>query len=77
LGSLYNGLSKIELADGVIENMDKFLESDPEAFKEYAIQDSLITLVHGMCMESFNHGIKCLGVPITLSAMSSNFVKLT
>lgn len=82
-GSLSN-LGKMYLAEGdfakrslKIEDlnaMGAFLKRDPRAFEDYAIQDAIITLKHGLAMEKFNLGIKQLGIPLTLSSIGRNYV---
>jgi hypothetical protein len=52
--------------------MSAFLERDQVAFEEYALQDAVISLKHALSMESFNWGIKQLGVPGTLSSIGRN-----
>jgi hypothetical protein len=37
--------------------------------------DSLVTLVHGCYMEEFNNSLDGFGVPITLSSLSSKFIR--
>ena len=78
ISSLYDSdgnFNKKELSLYEKQNMDILLREKPELFKDYALHDSLITLVHGMFMEDFNHSINGLGVPLTLSALSSNYIR--
>jgi hypothetical protein len=77
LGKLYEGVgdfSKREITKEDINNMSGFLKRDPVAFKEYAIQDAIITLKHALSMEQFNMSVKQLGVPLTLSSIGRNYV---
>lgn len=72
---LYKGLNKLKISDSYIRNMNIFIKKDPELFKKYALQDSLIALVHGIFMEEFNHTINGFGIPLTLSSLSGNYVR--
>lgn len=75
IGSLYGkGFEKIELAKGVINNMKQYLVDDPKGFEEYALRDSLITLVHGCFMDDLYFKLGKLGVPLTLSQISTAYV---
>jgi len=75
ISSLYSGINKIKISSKQIKNMELFKRENPELFKKYALQDSLIALVHGNFMEEFNHTINGLGVPLTLSSLSGNFIR--
>jgi hypothetical protein len=74
LGDLYN-LPKIKLSYEEISNMDKFLIENKEKFDEYAIRDSLITLIHSLSMENFSFSINENTIPLTLSSLGQKFVK--
>ena len=77
LGKLYDSdgdFNKRVISKDDLNNMSAFLKRDPEAFKEYAIQDAVITLKHALSMENFNMSIKQLGVPLTLSSIGRNYV---
>ena len=74
IGSLYGpDFNKIDIGDN-IKNMQDFLLKDYELFKKYALQDSIITLVHACFMEEFNFKIGFLGIPLSLSSLSNKFV---
>lgn len=62
ISSLYKDkyVSKLKISDSWIKNIHIFIKEDPELFKKYALQDSLIALVHGSYMEGFNHTINSL-----------------
>lgn len=75
LSSLYPQVPKLKISYSDITNMEAFWERDPEKFKAYALQDALITLVHGCRMASFNQELGGLGVPVTLSTLSGRFLK--
>ena len=76
VSNLYKGIDKIKISKDQIENMKQFMQDDPVLFKSYALQDSLISLIHGCYMEEFNHSLNRLGIPVTLSSLSSSFVRL-
>lgn len=75
LSQLYKGIQKINVSRTDIENMSLFQKKDPELFKEYALQDSLITLVHGCFMQEFNYVLGGLGIPVTLSSLASSYIR--
>lgn len=76
LGGLYPeaNISKIVLPEGRIEAMDKFWEENPSLFKEYALQDALITLIHGCRMAQFNLEIGGMGIPVTLTSLGQKYL---
>lgn len=75
LGSLYGeSFGKIALPEGAISNMKTFLVEDPKLFEEYALRDSLITVVHACFMEDMNFKLGRDGIPLTLSQMSTAYV---
>ena len=77
IGSLYGeGINKIDIGDN-INNMSNFLEKDYELFKSYAIQDALICLTHALYMEEFIFKLGVIGVPLSLSSLSSSYTKNT
>lgn len=67
-------IEKLSLPKGYIENMEAFWNNDPAFFKEYALQDALITLIHGCRMAQFNIEIGGSGVPVTLSSLSERYL---
>lgn len=73
IGSLYENIPKIDIGNN-INNMEEFLLKDPEKFKEYAIRDALITMVHARYMEYFNNSLGGVGIPLTLSGLSTKFI---
>jgi hypothetical protein len=77
LSSLYQdpNVNKIKLTKDQLENMDKFLEDNPELFKDYALRDAYICLLHGRFMENFYHSIGGVGIPLTLSTLSTSYIK--
>lgn len=75
IGSLYENLPKIEIEEHYKNNMELFLLEEPEKFKEYAVRDALITMVHARYMEYFNNSLGGVGIPLTLSGLSTKFIK--
>lgn len=75
IGSLYENIPKIDIDEKYKDNMEDFLMLEPDKFKEYAMRDALITMIHARYMEYFNNSIGGLGVPLTLSALSTKFIK--
>ena len=76
LGKLYGeGFGKIKLTTDELSNMDKTLEKDPERFKQYAVQDAVITLIHACFMEDFYFKLGKVNIPLTLSQISTAFIE--
>ena len=75
LSSLYSGIDKLKVSHSDITDMESFWNRDPESFRLYALQDALITLVHGCRMAQFNLELGGLGVPVTLSGLSGRYLK--
>lgn len=75
IAKLYKGLTKIELTKDQIENMDLLKKENPELFKLYAMQDALIALIHGGSMEDFYLQTNEIGIPISLSRLSSSYLR--
>jgi hypothetical protein len=75
IGKMYNNLGKIDISKEYKSNMSKLLADNPSLFKEYAMQDAVIALIHGCYMDTFFNRIGGLGVPLTLSTLSSNYIK--
>gem|GEM_PF-1417762 len=76
IGKLYGeAFKKVEISTANIESMERFLEDEPDKFKEYAIRDALITLVHASWMEDFNFSLGGVGVPLSLSSIGRKYVK--
>lgn len=75
LGKMYgDSFEKIKISSVELENMAKFLQQDPVRFKEYALQDSIIVLVHACYMEDYYFKLDKMGVPLTLSAISKALI---
>lgn len=69
-----HGLKKVQIEEKWYNMMDKLLEINPELFEKYAMQDSLITLVHALFMNDFAFNLGKLKLPVTLGSLSSNYV---
>jgi hypothetical protein len=79
LSKLYNSdgksdFEKRQVSVNDLNNMRVFYEREPERFKDYAIQDAIITLKHAVAMEEFNMKVYQIGVPITLSSIGRKYV---
>jgi hypothetical protein len=73
LGTIYN-FNKLELTREEITNMDVLLINDRAIFKEYAVRDSIITLLHYNSMIDYNFGLEASNPPSTLSQISGRAV---
>ena len=77
IGKLYGGdLTKIALDASVKSNMKGLLERDLDEFKDYALRDSVITLVHGVVMMEYNNQLNDIGVPITVSTLTGKVLRM-
>lgn len=75
IGELYGkAFAKIELPKGVISKMRALRSENPKLFEEYALRDSLISLVHGCFMDDLYFQLGKIGVPLTLSQISTAHV---
>jgi hypothetical protein len=75
IGKMYENLEKINIPIYYKDKMDKLQKDDPILFKKYAMQDSVIALVHACFMEVFLNSIDGIGIPLTLSGLSSRYIK--
>jgi hypothetical protein len=76
IGNLYGShLSKIDIDKKWLEKMDEFWEKDPEAFKRYAIRDSLIALIHASYMEDVSIKLGKAEIPLTLASLGLTYVR--
>jgi hypothetical protein len=55
--------------------MKKLLQENLQLFRKYAMNDSLITLIHGLFMNDFHFRLGSLKLPCTLGSISSTYVK--
>lgn len=70
IGGMYGEhLRKINLNAYQYQNMDVLMKEDPNLFKEYALRDSLISLVHASILEDAHFKSNKLGIPLTLSSL--------
>jgi hypothetical protein len=76
IGSMYDEeYRKIELSKEQINDMERLIKEDKELFERYAIRDAVIGLVHASYMEEYNFKLGYLGIPMTLSSLSSRELK--
>jgi hypothetical protein len=76
IGSLYaEKYNKVKMAPSEIENMDRVLIENPEKFKEYALNDAVIPLIHSAYMEDYNFKIGVPSIPLTISNLAVNRLK--
>jgi len=70
-------MEKIEIPNGqnYYSNMDKLLLDHKDIFKEYAMQDSLITLIHALFIGEFSFKVGMVKLPNTLGSISSKYLK--
>jgi hypothetical protein len=68
-------IPKLEIHQHYKENMKLLLEENPLLFKKYAMNDSMITLIHGLFMNDFQFRLGSLALPCTLGSISSTYVK--
>jgi hypothetical protein len=69
IGTIYN-FNKLELTKDEITNMDLLLINDRNKFKDYAVRDSIITLLHYNAMIDYNFTLESSTPPTTLSQIS-------
>ena len=69
-----HGLEKVAIEDSYKVNMKKLLLDNEELFKEYAMQDSLITLIHGLFINDFAFRLGALDLPVTLGSLSNKYI---
>lgn len=71
IGQLYgSALSKRFISKKNLNDMQNFLEEEPEKFIEYAFRDALISLIPSLWMEEFNFNLGGFGIPLSLSLSS-------
>lgn len=73
IGSMYGEhLKKIDLSASQYRNMDLLLKEDPKLFKDYALRDSLISLIHACVLEDAHFKLNKIGIPLTLSSLGAS-----
>ena len=66
IGKLYGeAFNQISISQNDLNDMQSFLQRDKEKFVEYAVRDSLISLIHSFWRDDFNFNIGGLGTFIT------------
>jgi hypothetical protein len=73
IGEIYS-FNKLELTREEVTNLDLLLINDRSKFKEYAVRDSIITLLHYNAMIDFNFTLESSTPPSTLSQISGRAV---
>jgi hypothetical protein len=68
IGAIY-GFPKLELSQAQYENMSKLLKENPELFKEYALRDAVISLIHAQRLEDAHFKLHKASIPLTLSLL--------
>ncbi|KAG0122485.1 hypothetical protein HOY82DRAFT_544401 [Tuber indicum] len=56
-------------------DMDVFYKENFEEFKEYAMRDSLITLIHGLFMNDFSFKLGNMTNPNTLGSLATKYLR--
>ncbi|KAG0122097.1 hypothetical protein HOY82DRAFT_544414 [Tuber indicum] len=74
LGKMHKIL-KVPLSLKEIQNMDQLYKDNIRKFKAYAMQDSLITLIHSLFMNDFAFKMGKLVLPCTLGELASRYLK--
>jgi hypothetical protein len=69
------GLNKVDVSQLYKENMSLLMEENPKLFQEYAMTDSLITLIHTCFINDFSFKLGSINIPNTLGTLSSRYVK--
>jgi len=68
-------MEKKEISDFYKSRMDLLFKNDFEKFKSYAMNDSLITLIHTLFINDFSFKLGSLSIPNTLGTLSSKYIK--
>ena len=67
---LMHGIEKPNLDEKSVIDMELFVQEDPGKFREYAINDSLIVLHHGLFVSNFANELGKVGIPSTLGSLA-------
>jgi hypothetical protein len=70
-----HGLNKVEIPETYKSKMDVLLRKDYNLFKEYAMQDSLITLIHALFMNDFAFRLGLSKLPSTLGNLATAYLR--
>jgi hypothetical protein len=74
MGRLYN-MNKIDLQGYDKSKMSLLLKENRDLFIEYAVRDSIITLMHACFIEEFRfEKTGKIGIPVTLSSLGTDYV---
>jgi hypothetical protein len=77
IGGMYGShLGKITLSESQHQNMELLLKEAPQLFKDYALRDSLISLIHAGILEDAQFKLNKLGIPLTLSSLGLSNLRL-
>ena len=57
------------------ENMNVLFKENPEKFKDYAMTDSLITLIHALFMNDFVFNLGYISFPSTLGSIATKYLQ--
>ncbi|KAG0632674.1 hypothetical protein HOY80DRAFT_1116255 [Tuber brumale] len=69
-----HGIDKLDISQKIKENMDLFKKNHIEKFKEYAMRDSLITLIHSLFMNEFAIRLGSASFPVTLGGLAEKYI---
>jgi len=71
IGSVY-GYPKLSLSVRHVEKMSELLEENPTLFKEYALRDAVICLIHALSLEDAHFKLHKSTIPLTLSLLGGS-----
>ncbi|KAG0632645.1 hypothetical protein HOY80DRAFT_1141956 [Tuber brumale] len=70
-----HSMQKISIPERYKSDMKQLFADNYQLFRDYAMSDSLITLVHALFMSDFNFSLGAMKVPLTLGALCSKYLK--
>jgi hypothetical protein len=71
IGAIY-GMPKLELSQDQYDNMSKLLKENPVLFREYALRDAVISLIHALSLEDAHFRLHKSTIPLTLSLLGGS-----
>jgi hypothetical protein len=71
---LAHGLKKLDLEEKYKSNMEILFNKDIELFKEYAMRDSLITIIHALFINDFAFRLGSNTNPSTLGSLANKYI---
>lgn len=74
IGKAHN-INKIQLEKKYKENMSNLWKDNPDLFKFYAMNDSVITLIHTLFINDFTFKLGSTTLPFTLGSIASKYIK--